>query len=243
MNAYFYIIKFVSMTTTKFLMKVPKGSRNYAKIMLFNHLMTLLGSSNQVKMIIDRMKRNNLLEFLFFLHDSCFISYEEAIDEHKICLQMILIESDYDTLQHFFSSFEFHAHIAIIQFNIQLWLKHFISLFQGRHYTVISPQISMLGQEFGDEFGLRILELLGRQVDNLDLEYDTRQEILIWFLGNGVILSYIVQRFYGHERPQNSLLQNVQEWVAQTIERNRFVIGVEIEIANRNPNEHVNEHV
>lgn len=231
------------MTITPFLMKVQKGSRNYYKIILFNYLMTLLGSSNQVKIIIDRMKRNDLLEFLFFVHDSCFISYEEVIDEHRICFQMILIESDYDTLLRFFSSFEFHAHIAIIQFNIQLWLKHFISLFQGRDYTVISPQISMLGQEFGDVFGLRLLELLGEQVDNLDLEYDTRQEILIWFLGNEVILSYIVQRFYGHERPQNSLLQNVQEWVAQTIERNRFVIGVEIEIANRNPDEHVNEHV
>ena len=217
------------MTISPFLQIIPKGNHNWRKTQLLNYLLRFFDSSNQVITIILRMKQNDLLNFLNFFYDSCFSIERPIIPEHRRCLQMILMACDRYTITIFLNSIEFDLRIEIIQQNTNIWIQYLIGLFEQRTEFLISLQIGRLGIVFGYEYGQYLIELIGRQVENEDLEHPLRFYIFTWIVQSGIILSYVVQIIYEPYHPENTRSQNIREWVQQTIERNQFYLQVQID--------------
>lgn len=249
MNIYFYIIisrKWKNKhkhNNHHFYKLFQKGQRNWRKIQLLNYLLRFFDSSNQVITIIMRMKQNDLLNFLNFFRDSCFSIERPIIPEHRNCLQIILMACDRYTITGFLNLIEFDLRFEIIQQNTQIWIQYLIGLFEQRTEILISLQIGRLGIVFGNDFGQSLIELIGRQVENEDLEHYIRFYIFSWIVQREIVLSYVVQTIYEPYHPENTRLKNVREWVQQTIERNQFDLQVQIDNVEQRDDEPHPPHV
>jgi hypothetical protein len=196
--------------------------RNARLVRLWN---SLIGqTSYEISIILQRMNRRRLFNFLEFMHNICLhdpsIQYSQERLEH---FQTIMMCCPRLIITRYLLSIDEQCRVNLLEHCDVIWTIYFVGLIELGHDIEVYIELHDLMTIHGNDFAFSLVLFLVREISNQELPLQLRERIYQFVCRNPLMVLHIVLRENEEEAESiEELIDQINQWSLNISRRNRF---------------------